>query len=350
VGTGPSGRHQSPHKGANCRAHPSEPIPAQGAGPQFGLNPDLKIALAPLAELNVDGNNLKRIGEQLPLVRQAANDLAACLNPNYQPLFRNLTDYSAAIAGEPETISWGVVFGLGVRLDNAAAAARRQIDDRMLPPLEDAAQEALDSVLMLHGPLILATKEGRELAETADGFRLTREQQAILRTDAEAITERLRNSPDLIEPVAAELGQMAAESIGEGGHPERGTAFGLATVKNVATILISAGTLAAFVPTSLALGGLAAGAAAGGMAWVGYETLKKSQRFTSATSALGAGFDHLHDLAEAQVLQRLIGLAPFRRFVHANEQPLRRIAENSTQLRWMTRYIDFITGTNAKGG
>ena len=52
------------------------------------------------------------------------------------------------------------------------------------------------------------------------------------------------------------------------------------------------------------------------------------------------------DLSEAQILRRLIALAPFRRFVRANEEPLRRIAQNSTQLRWALRYIDFIVRTN----
>jgi hypothetical protein len=324
-----------------------EPIPAQGAGPQFGLNPDLRITLAPPSELDIHGNNLPRIRQQLPLVRQAAGDLARNLNPNTQPeLAGNLADYRAAIADNPEKIAWGIVFGLGVRLDNAAAAARREIANRMREPLEDAAQEALDSVLMLHGPLIMATAEGRELSDEADRFRLTRDQQAILREDAQAIAEDLKNSPNIIEAPAAELGQKAAESIGEGDHPERGTAFGLATVKNVTTVLVSAGTLAAFIPAGAAAAGLLGGAAAAGVAWVGYEALKKSQRFTAATSALGGGFDRLHDLSEAQILRRLIALAPFRRFVRANEGPLRRIAQNSTQLRWALRYIDFIVRTN----
>ena len=33
---------------------------------------------------------------------------------------------------------------------------------------------------------------------------------------------------------------------------------------------------------------------------------------------------------------------PFRDVVPRNEAPLRRIAENTTRLRWMLTYIDFI--------
>jgi hypothetical protein len=111
---------------------PPEPIPAQGAGPHFALSPAHKIGLATPSEIDAAGNNLGRLRQQLPLVREAAGDLAGHLNPNAFPeLARNLTAYRATIEGEPETIAWGVVFGRGVRLDNAAAAARRQIEDRL---------------------------------------------------------------------------------------------------------------------------------------------------------------------------------------------------------------------------
>jgi hypothetical protein len=234
-----------------------------------------------------------------------------------------------------------------VRLENAASAARREIANRLQEPLEDAAQEALDSVLTLHGPLILATKEGRELLDDADRMRLTRDEQIMLRVDAQAVATALKNSPDLIEPHAAALAEEAAEMIGEGPHPERGTVFGLATARNVTTVLVSAGTLAALIPAAGAMAGFIGAAAAAGVAWVGYEGLKKSRRFHSATSALGARFDQLHDIGEAQVLQRLIALAPFRQFVVANEEPLRRIAENTLQMRWMLSYIDYIVRTNS---
>ena len=193
---------------------PPEPIPPQGPGPHFTLGPDLRIALAPPAELDAEGNNLRRLREQLPEVRQVADDLAACLNRNECPeLVRNLAAYRAAIDGEPETIAWGVVFSRGIRLDNAAAAARRNIENRLQPPLEDAAQEALDSLLSLHGPMILATAEGRALMADADRTNLTREQQAALRRDALEIAAALNEDSEIIEKPAAEIVVEAVETI-----------------------------------------------------------------------------------------------------------------------------------------
>src|SRR6266851_5223497 len=323
------------------------PIPAQGAGPHFALSPEFKIALAPPGEIDAAGNNMARIGNLLPVVRQAAGDLAGHLNPNTQPeISRIVGDYRAAIAGESERIAWGTVFGLGVRLENAAAASRREIADRLHDPLEDAAQEALDSLLTLHGPLMLATAEGRELDDEADRFRQTREQQAELRRHAQRIAANLKTSPEIIEAPAASLGEEAAAAIGEGPHPERGTVFGLATLKHAATIFIPAAALAGFVPAGAAAAGLLGAAVGGGIAWAGYESLKESKMFSTATTALGPVWDQLLGSGEAQAVRVLIRLAPFRDFVTANQEPLRRIAENSTQLRWMLSYIDFVIRSN----
>jgi hypothetical protein len=54
------------------------------------------------------------------------------------------------------------------------------------------------------------------------------------------------------------------------------------------------------------------------------------------------------ELVRAQAITRLWLLTPFRNFVTANEEPLRRIVAYSKQLRWMLWYIDFIVRPNEK--
>ncbi len=216
------------------RDTPAEMIPAQGAGPHFSFGPNGKITLAPPTEIDADGNHIARIRQLLPLVRRAADDLAGHLNPNAFPeLARDVAAYRAAISDDELAIAWGTLYGLGVMLENSAEAARRQIEDRLRPPLEDPAQSALGSVVTLHGPLILATGEGRELADDADRMRLTREEQARLRDDVEAVASELKIATEIIEPQAAKTVADAAGIIGEGRHPERGTVFAIGTVRNV---------------------------------------------------------------------------------------------------------------------
>jgi hypothetical protein len=309
---------------------PPESIPAQGAGPHFALSADLKITLAPPVEIDAEGNNLDRIRQQLPLVREAAEDLAGRLNPNaFSELARNLSAYRAAIEGEPETIAWGIVFARGVRLDNAAHAARRQIGDRLQPPLEDAAQEALESMLILHGPMILATAEGRELMDVAGQMSLTRGQQAALRSDSLTVAIALRDDKDVIEPPAAEVVIEAVEAMGEGPHPERGSAAGGATIRNVMILAVGIGAVAAIAGVGFVQAGVAV---------IAVEGLKKSKRFSALTDALGARIDGVLRTGPA-----------FQNFVIKNEQPLRQMASNSPGMRWMLPYIDDIVRRNNSG-
>ena len=150
-------------RGGAREALPKTLIPPRQAGPYFGIGPDMRLRQEQAPELDAAGNNLRRIAEQLPLVREAMEDLAERIGPNnnaFPELVRILARYRSAIAGN-EPISWGLVWGLGVRLEEAAAAAERQID-RMAPTLEDAAHAALQAWRTLHAPLILATAEGRE--------------------------------------------------------------------------------------------------------------------------------------------------------------------------------------------
>lgn len=184
---------------------------------------------------------------------------------------------------------------------------------------------------------------------------MTREQQAALRADALAIAAKLHGSAEVIEPQADKIVTGATEIIGEGRHPERGSAFGVATFKHVTIVLVSAATVAAFGATvggemGAAFGGPIATAVGAASTWLGLETLKTRPVFKAAAAALGEGFDRLLEIEGARLHQRLIQLAPLRRFVTDNREPLRRIATNTRQMRWMLPYIDFIVPPAARLG
>jgi hypothetical protein len=57
-----------------------------------------------------------------------------------------VNDYLTEIDEDAEEIDYARLYGLGLRLQNAAAAAERMIADRLLPDLEDPLREALDSL------------------------------------------------------------------------------------------------------------------------------------------------------------------------------------------------------------
>jgi hypothetical protein len=73
------------------------------------------------------------------------------------------------------------------------------------------------------------------------------------------------------------------------------------------------------------------------------ETVKKSPAFNALVTQLGARLDAISDIElQGWFEDRARRLAPFRTFVVANQEPLRKIASSATELRWMLRYIDSI--------
>jgi hypothetical protein len=350
VGEGREGGQRQNPPADRCaqttRFHPSSIQSRQGAGPHFTLSAAGPISLAPPSEIDAEGNNIRRIREQLPLVRRAAERLAntPSISNTFPELAQDLADYRTAIADDT-AIPWGIVFGLGVMLEGAAAAAERHLDDPLWPRLEDAPKAALNSLLALHGPLILATAEGRELTDEADRIRLTRDQQERRRLEAEAVAKALRNASNIVERRAAKLIEKAADTIGKGPHPERATTFGLATIKNVTIVLVGAAAVTAAAGTITGLMGPVAGTST---AWLSLEGLKKSKIFVDAVESLGGELNRLVKLGEdqaelvyTQITARLRALAPFRNFVIRNEASLREMATNTSAMRWMLSYIDF---------
>jgi hypothetical protein len=164
-------------------------IPSPGPGPRFQAGEQGPIDRAPPSDLDVSGNDVRTINQLKPLVERCVAELRTRISRNEFPeLLTTVEQYDAVLhpsAGQP--VEWGELWGLGVILQNAASAAERQIVQRLLPPMEDPIKTALDSLLRLHGPLILATKDGAQLAATALDFSMTREEQADLRAASQDI-------------------------------------------------------------------------------------------------------------------------------------------------------------------
>lgn len=297
-------------------------IPPQQPGPHFAIGPNGLIRQVPPTDLDQDGNNTKRIDDLLPLARQAADALCARIGPDHNTfgdLGRLLAQYRSAIAPGDRPISWGYVWGLGLTLEDMAAAVERPIE-RMQDALEDTDHAALQTLRRLHGPLILSTAEGRELQAQADRNLMTRAEQDARRADAIAVAAAFE---DLTEPDTAAVVQQAAEGVGQGRHPERGTEYGLATLGNVAIVCIAA----AFVDHIAVIG-------LGPVAW---ELLKNTKSVAGAIKALCADVQGIIDACGAQARQIGAGLALYGEAVSRVKEPLRRLTG-----RWANAYLDRI--------
>jgi hypothetical protein len=324
------------------------PIPKPGPGPRFQLGEEGPIDRAPASDVDEQGNDVRTINQLKPLVMRCVSELQARLSRNEFPeLIITVEQYGVALnPGPGRGVEWGEVWGLGVMLQNAASSAERRITQRILPPLEDPAKTALDSLLTMHGPLILATSDGSELSAKAQAFAMTREQEADLRAASEQVAEHLVAHNDVITPRAAASIADAVSAVGEGNHPERGSVYALATIKNVSIILIGGAAAATPAVIGALLGVPLIGSIVGApLSLVVVEAVKKSPAFSSLVTQLGAKLDTMSDLElRAWLEDRSRRLAPFRSFVISNEEPLRKIAGSTSELRWMLRYIDFVVG------
>jgi hypothetical protein len=323
-------------------------LPPQGPGPQFRPNEDGLVDRAPPADIDAAGNDIRTINQLKPLVLRCANDLRARLSRNEFPeLFDAVQLYRGAV--DPDAgadVNWGEVWGVGVLLQNAAAAAKRKIESRTLPALEDPAQTALDSLLTVHGPMILATRDGAKLSETAANFSMTRVEQDSLRDATQQVAQRLTASPDVITPRAAMSVTDATGAIGQGQHPERGSVYGLATIKNVSIVLIGGAAAATPAIIGALLGQTVVGALIGApLALVVVEAVKKNPAFAALVTQLGVTLDAMTDVELRTWLEeRTRRFAPFRSFVIKNKEPLRQIANATPEMQWMLKYIEFIVG------
>ena len=87
---------------------PTEPVPAQGAGPHFYIGDTGHIVLATTSALDDSGNDARRIQHLLPLVRESAEDLVVRLRANanaFPELVRDATRYRDTILGPSTEIA-----------------------------------------------------------------------------------------------------------------------------------------------------------------------------------------------------------------------------------------------------
>jgi Leucine-rich repeat (LRR) protein len=311
-----------------------EPIPAQGPGPHFTINNLGRLAPAPPADLDAAGNNVNRIRQMLPLVRQAARDFAARLGSQsntFPELARNAAQYLDEVS-KPETeIEWGLLWGFGVVLEEAAAAADRAVVAPLEPPLEDSAQTALQGWRRLHPVLILATAEGSELQAQSEVNRMTKPERVEVREAARDLAQDVR-ADGLATDAANKILQAAVDAPIDGRHPERGVEFMVATVKNAAIVLVSAAVVAGVAHNIGGGAGIAVGMA-------GWELAKKSNGFSSALAALGKSVDDFHAGAGSFLQNGLEGLHLYWHFVKTRKTKFLRFSKSAGQNAWMDNFV-----------
>jgi hypothetical protein len=322
-------------------------LPDQGPGSHFNTTETGLIDRASPEELDVDGNNIKRINQLRPLALQAGRELQARLAPNEHPELVATTDkYVAALAGERDVVDWGIVWGLGILLETRAKAASRAIQNRLLPELEDPPKAALDGLLRLHGPLVLSTKDGNDLFEEEKKYRLSASELDSMYKDIQPLVEKLSKADDVLTERAQQpFENFSNEPINEE-KPERSAAYVASNTKNVIIVAV-AGAVAAS-PTALAAlihgpkAAAATAAATFGLSLLLSDAIKKSQAFAAVQSLVTSKMDQIAQISVREwCAKQAVRFAPAKRFVLENRAELRTIAKHEN-LTWLDYYLDLL--------
>jgi hypothetical protein len=327
---------------------PQSELPPQGSGTHMGPTDGGEIGHADAVDIDSAGNNIKRINQLRPLALKCVSELKAHLSSNLHPELIAATDqYFAALTGLDNRVDWGTVWGLGMMLESRAKAADRQIADRLLPELEDPAKAALDSLLKIHGPLVLSTQDGQDLFEDEKKYRLPAKELKAMYTAIEDLIVRLTNAPKILrEDAKATFESMASTPLDED-KPERTASYISGTTKNAVIVLVAGAVAASPTIVSALVYGAHPVVAITGAATVGgsllfSEAIKKSKPFAALQATLTTGLDTLHDINLSEWSKKqAIRFAPFRRFVIDNEAALLAVADRE-KLEWLQDYIALI--------
>jgi hypothetical protein len=321
--------------------------PRQGPGPHVEIDEETgAIVPAKPESLNVEGNNVARLNAQHPQIVRLAGELLANLGQNEQPeLFAAAKNYFGGVNRDLSQIDFERLWGEGVYLEEAAVAAERDIKNRMREPLNDAALTALNALLRIHGPFILATRAGLQNLAFANAYDLRSEEEKEQRAAALELAQEFKANSDVVSPETAASFAHFAEQPESTPHPERSGAFRMGMARNIAIVITAGATIGAIiVEIGLETGNPVAGLAALPL----IEGLKKSKPFLDVAGLVAGELDKLSEADARALLERLnkIPFDRYRRFVLDHEALLRRLAGAQKQSHWLHEHLDWLKRMN----
>lgn len=226
--------------------------------PKEGLQVEVsKAGLLDLANSGpVNADDRLEIEAVREVLIDAARELQeACAASNsYNFLDPLAQKYRRELEVLPERISIDKLYAYGIRLENAAFRIRKDEERDFLPAAVPRLGEALDTVLALHGTVILGTSRGRSLLHRASEYNSRNFEIAEYKQNSTGLFRAASTEPAMLTPDASEMLLALNDLIGEGDYPERSTHAAKSANFN---FFNTVGKLALFGAGNLAAAGLA---------------------------------------------------------------------------------------------
>lgn len=150
-------------------------------------------------------------------------------------------NYRAAVGAAPMSVD--LVYAFGVRLENARSRLFEEIERGDAPPMGASAAAALDSVLAIHGPMLLSTKRGQELIELASAYSQPDIDSEKYRSAAQGLVAAVRDANELVSSEAADTLAAVNQDVGTGPYQERSLHVAHSGNRNILIILSSLAAL-----------------------------------------------------------------------------------------------------------
>jgi hypothetical protein len=308
-------------------------LPTQGPGPHFELTRKGVIDFVPPEALDRNGNNVARLRQLHPILRDLARELAEALGAGNIPhanLAARIGEYRKQVDQSLDKIDFAILYVEGLRLANAEKSAIEKIAEGELPSFRETDREALDTLLGLHGTFMLGTIAGAELIAAEERYRRRPAEEREYQAAAVDFAASFQNKPDVITPNAAAFVLGAAEQISQGANLERSGVIATGVILNIAITFTAVAMVTALPVVGGFIGG-PGGAIAGGLTgYMASESLKKSKPFAAVIAPIIAKLDRAADLQK------------FEKFLRSVEQKARRLTKYNEQFSWLNRALDWI--------
>lgn len=318
-------------------------IPKQGISVHFAVEAG-QIKTIPTQYFGEDENDYLRIDSLRPSLLRFSDAAQHALGRSdaYRNILEVIKRYHSECEKPITEINYAILYGYGIELQYAYDSLLADIVNGETPELSADQRAPMESLLQLHGPFILASKDGRELVTDAERYARSPQEEKEFQVAINELGNEIACNPDVVAADTARvLNELKAVPDGAKQY-ERWYRLNRGAFRNF--VIVAAGasvaaTLAAAASTGSPLL-IIAGAVA---SWISFEGIKKSKSYGTLTQEIGRILDDASnsDLCKAGQAASL-SLLKIREFVIKNKELLKRIGGSSREMEWIDQALQDI--------
>jgi hypothetical protein len=212
-------------------------FPKELDGPSWDVNHQTGMLSPAFRKSNQTESEIIDMESQRPFLFECAQSLVTAIatstSNSVGQLLPAAERYLLSIENNSSLVSIAEVYAAGVRLRNLHDRIRREVENEGMPDVAINIGEAMDSVIGLHGPFILATACGREMNARARDDNRTKSQELAYKAKSLEFAEALKKSNGLVTDGGKNFIVEINSEISTGPHPERSTMLAEASNHNL---------------------------------------------------------------------------------------------------------------------